>query len=198
MIEILDMQEENTLGFRVDGEMGKDELQNVFELFEKKVEKNGKVKFYTEITNFGINDLTADAVKADIKFWLTHPTILPNFEKVALVTDLSWVKKIFEVECALIPTLIGKSFPLTEKDEALEWLKTDQREAGRLDITYTEMVETSTIKFSSGFALGLLTAGLLSKKQRNTIGTAVLCGAVLAGIPLGLKVLNNNRQLLKK
>ncbi len=198
MIEILDMQEENTLGFRVDGEMGKDELRNVFGLFESKVEESGKVKFYTEITDFSIKDITAEAIKADIKFWLKHPTLLPNCEKVALVTDLNWVKKIFEVECALIPTLVGKSFSLTEKDEASEWLKTDQREASRLDFTYRELVETSTLKFAGGFALGLLTAGLLNNNQRKAIGTAMMCGAVLAGIPLGLKVLNNNRQLLNK
>lgn len=198
MINVLDMKDEGVLGFKVDGKIEKSDLQNVFKLIEDKSESNGKMKFYMEIKDFGIQDLTADAIKEDLKFWFKHPGILPNFEKVALVTDKKWVEKIFEIECALIPTLEGKSFSTEEKYMALDWLKTDQREASRVDLTFTELVETSTLKFAGGFALGLLTAGLFREKQRRNVGGAILLGTIAAGIPLGIKVLNNNRQLLDK
>lgn len=198
MIEILDMKNENTLGFKFNGTIEKDDLQTVFKSFEEKMQNNGKVKFYTEISDVDLSDFKTEAIKEDIKFWFKHPGMIPNFEKVALVTDSNWIKKLFAVECALIPTMEGKSFSFDEKEAAEEWLKTDQREQSRLDITFSELAETSTLKFASGFAIGLLTAGLFSSKQRKTIGTAVMLGTLAAGIPLGIKVLNNNRQLLSE
>ncbi len=198
MIEIMDMNTENTLGFKVNGRIEKDDLQDVFKSFEEKMQNNGKVKFYTEISDVGLSDFTAEALKEDIKFCFKHPGMLPNFEKVALVTGSNWIKKVFAVECALIPTLEGKSFSFDEKEAAIEWLKTDQRAESRLDITFSEFAETSTLKFASGFAIGLLTAGLFGRNQRKTIGAAVMLGTLAAGIPLGIKMLNNNRQLLSE
>ena len=60
----------------------------------------------------------------------------------------------------------------------------------------TKLAETSTLKFAGGFALGMLTAGLLSTTQRTKLGKAIMIGTIAAGIPLGIKVINNNRQLL--
>lgn len=132
-----------------------------------------------------------------IRFWLKHPAMLFNFEKIALVTDSKWIKKIFEIECALIPTIEGKGFSVVEKYLALDWLKTDQRKKSRMDVTFAEFVETSTLKFASGFGIGLLAAGFFGDKQRRNIGFGVLAGTIFFGLPLGIKVLNNNRQLIK-
>lgn len=198
MIEILDINDKNILGYKIDGKIEKTDLQQVFSSLENKVKNNGKVKFYAEIKNFGAGDLTAEILKEDIKFWLEHPLIIPNIAKAVVVTDSDWIKTMFDVECALIPTLEGESFSFGEEEKALEWLRTDQREASRLDITFAELAETSTLKFAGGFALGLLTAGLFTEKQRKKIAAAILLGSFAAGIPLGLKVLNNNRQLLGK
>lgn len=60
----------------------------------------------------------------------------------------------------------------------------------------SEFAETATLKAAEGFALGLLTASLFSRKQRKNIGLAVMVGAVAVGIPVGIRVLNNNRILV--
>lgn len=196
MIEILDFEDADILGFRVDGKIEKADLDRVFDLLVEKAGESEKVKFYAEIGNFGIGDLSAGAFKEDIRFWFRHPGILPNINKVVLVTDSKWIGKAFDIECLLIPTLDGKRFSLAGKEKALAWLRADQRAAGRLDITAGELFETSVLKFAGGFALGLLTAGLLGRRERRAVGAAVMFGAAAAGIPLGLRVLNNNRQLL--
>lgn len=170
MIKILDMKDENILGFKVDGKIEKDDLQDVFKLMEKKAGNNGKVQFYAEIKGFGLNDFSMEALKEDIKFWFKHPGIIPSIDKAALVTDMKWIEKAFDVECALIPTLTGESFSSDKKDEALEWLKTDQREPSRMDLTFSELAETSMLKFAGGFALGLLTAGLIGKSDDRGFG----------------------------
>ena len=89
-----------------------------------------------------------------------------------------------------------QNFFFDEKDAALEWLKTDQRAGKRMDLTFGEFAETNILKVGGGFALGLLAASFLGKKTRKNIGKAVLVGTVAAGIPLGIKVLNNNRKLV--
>lgn len=147
MIEVLEKKDENTSGLFVNGTIEKNNVKQVFELIEKNAGSHRKLKFYIKIGESGITDLSLDAVKEDIKFWFRHPVILPNFEQVALVPDKEWVKKIFDIECASIPTLEGESFSPDQKDEAIKWLKTDQREASRVNLTFSELVESSILKF---------------------------------------------------
>lgn len=196
MIEFLEMPAGNILGFRVEGPIDKEDVRRTFDLLVGETDRRGRMQMYAEIEGFDVRDISADAVREDIRLWLKHPELLPQIEKAALVTDAGWIRKIFDVECFLIPTLEGRSFGPGGRDRALRWLMTDQREPERLDITFSELVETSVLKFAGGFALGLLTAGLFGSRQRKAVGTAVLTGAVAGGIPLGLKVLNNNRRLL--
>ncbi len=197
MFEVLKMRDTNTLGFKVDGRVEKTDVQEIYRLLEERSAEQGKIKFYAEIEHFGFDDFSMDALKEDIRLFLKHPGLVPNIAKVALVTDSRLIGKAFDLECALIPTLEGESFSLNKKDEALEWLKTDQREPNRLDITFSELAQISTLKFAAGIALGLLTAGLFSGRKRKNLGSAIMFGTFAAGIPFGIKVLNNNRHLLK-
>ena len=61
---------------------------------------------------------------------------------------------------------------------------------------FRELARNNVLKVAGGFALGLLAANLMGKKTRKNVGKAVLVGSVAAGIPLGIKVLNNNRKLV--
>ena len=132
----------------------------------------------------------------EFKYLYKNPAIIANMEKAAVVSDIEWLNKTASVEFALIPTLTGKIFSFDEKDAAFEWLKTDQRAGKRMDLTFSELAQTNMLKVGGGFALGLLAASFMGKKTRKNIGKAVLVGSVAAGIPLGIKVLNNNRKLV--
>ncbi|MCB1023382.1 MAG: STAS/SEC14 domain-containing protein, partial [Acidobacteria bacterium] len=136
MIKILEMDDVHTLGFRVDGKLDRADVKRIFDSFEKSLREKEDIKIYMEIENTNLGDISAGAYKEDIKFWLRHPALLPYFRKAALVTDSAWIERIFAIECALIPTLEGEGFPFEEKDEALKWLRTDQRAESRMDITY--------------------------------------------------------------
>jgi len=197
MIELLEMNTENTLGYRIDGEINKADMKRVFDVIEQKMETSGQLNFYAEVKNLNVAEVSPDALFEELRRLIRHPSTLVNFKKGVLVTDIHWLKKAFEVECRLIPTMTGKSFSFGEEEDALEWLRTDQREGKRLDITFEEMVETSALKVAGGFALGLLTAGLMNRSQRKAVSLGVLAGTVLAGLPLAIKVLNNNRQLFE-
>ena len=196
MIEILEMNDEKTVGFSVDGRIEAADIERVFNAVKAAADRNGKVKMYAEVRDFNLGDVSREAWKEDIRLWLRNPGIIPQIGKAALVTDAQWIRTAFDIECALIPTLTGKGFSFDEKEEAMEWLRADQRAGSRLDITLSELAETATLKAAGGFALGLLTASLFGEKRRKSIGKAVLIGAYVVGIPLAIKVLNNNRRLL--
>ncbi len=198
MIELLDLNAEDTFGYRVDGKVDKADMELAYDEIEKKMETAGKVNFYAEVKSLNVKDVSSEAIMEEFRRLIRHPSILVNIGKGVLVTDIPWLKKAFEIECALIPTMTGKSFSFGEEALALDWLRTDQREGKRLDITVDEMVETTVLKAAGGFALGLLVANLLGPKQRKVVGMGIMAGAFLAGLPLAIKVLNNNRQLISE
>lgn len=196
MIEILQTGDENIFGLSIEGRVEADDVERVFGAMKGAGGDDGKLRFYVEARNVGVTDISAEAVKEDLRWWLRNPGFISRMEKAVLVTDSRWLKRLFQVECALIPTLTGKAFSSAEKAEAMEWLRADQRAASRIDLTLSELVETATLKAAGGFALGLLLADLFSRAQRKRIAGAILLVGFAAGIPLGIKVLNNNRRLL--
>ena len=196
MIEIIDLTDENIFGLRTDGKFDANDVKGVFEGLAEKVEGKGKFKLYYEIRDLDLSGVSKDMFVEEFKYLYKNPAIIANMEKAAVVTDVEWLKKVVRAEFALIPTLTGKIFSYGEKDEAFEWLKTDRRAGKRLDLTFGELAQNNMLKVGGGFALGLLAASFFGKKTRKNVGKAVLVGTVAAGIPLGIKVLNNNRNLL--
>jgi hypothetical protein len=198
MIEIINTFDNDIVGFRFDGGIHEDDMQRFYDALEAKMVDNKKVMVYAEVKSISLGDITWEAIKEETKRLLNHPAILANLAKAVVVTDQSWVKSEFALECALLPTLEGKSFSFGEEDKAVEWLRTDQRKGLRLDLTESEMTQVAFFKSAAGFGLGLMAASLFSKKQSRNLGLGVLFGSVLLSLPISLKVLNNNRQLLEK
>jgi hypothetical protein len=123
--------------------------------------------------------------------------MMTSLEKAVMVSDQGWLRKIFTLEMALIPTINGKAFTQDNADEALEWLRKDHRAASQMDLVFSEFIEYGTLKAVGGFGIGLLAADMLSSSSRRKVGLAMLAGGIIVGIPMGLRVLNNNRKLLR-
>ncbi|MFV0388880.1 MAG: STAS/SEC14 domain-containing protein [Pyrinomonadaceae bacterium] len=196
MIEILDLFNDDIFGIRLNGDFTKQDVDSVLRELRLRAENRERISIYYEIENLDLRNLTREMLFDDIKFLFKYPEIIPKFQKAALVTDLGWVKKIFAVETSLIPTFTGKSFYLKQKPEALGWLENDGREDLRLDLTAPEFVQFGAVKGLGGLGLGLLAANYLRKSDRKTIGIIALGAGIALGLPLALKVLNNNRKLL--
>ncbi|HJS50484.1 MAG TPA: STAS/SEC14 domain-containing protein [Pyrinomonadaceae bacterium] len=198
MIEVINTFDNRIVGFRFDGGINRDDMERFYDALEAKMENDQKVKVYAEVKSLSLGNITWDAIKEETRRLLNHPAILANLAKAVVVTDLPWVKREFAVETALLPTLEGKSFSFGEEDKAVEWLRADQRASQRLDLTESEMTQVAFFKSAAGFGLGLLAAGLFTKEQRRNLGLGVLLGSVIFSLPISIKVLNNNRQLLGK
>ncbi|MDQ2686246.1 MAG: STAS/SEC14 domain-containing protein [Armatimonadota bacterium] len=192
MLETLNLPDDNILGFRMDGSLEPADVQRAFAALEPQLKSRRKVRVYMEVGDFSMRE-SAAALWEDFKTWLTHPGLVGHIEKAALVTDEAWLKTVFTAECALIPTLTGTSFGAHEKSSALAWLRSEDSAPGGLSLTLAQWAELGALKAAGGFALGLLVAARWSGERRQKIGWAVLLGAIVAGLPLGLHLLNRLR-----
>ena len=50
-------------------------------------------------------------------------SLIGKFDKCAVLSDTAWIRTAAEIEGAVIPTLEIKSFPLTDKKAAEDWLE---------------------------------------------------------------------------
>ena len=198
MLETIHTFDKDIVGFRLDGGVDKSEMERCYDDIEAKMVPGEKYMLYAEVKSISLRDVTWEAIKEEFRRIIKNPSILTNLSKAVLVTDIDWIKKEFAVECALMPTLEGASFSFGEEDKAVEWLKTDQRAGERLDLIMSELDQMALAKTAAGFGLGMLAASFFSRGQRRTIGLAALLGSIVVGLPVGIKILNNNRQLLDK
>ena len=196
MIEILDFQDENILGFRFEGEIEKSDIRRVWEELEEKLETGKNLRFYVEGGDFRLTDISMDALVEDFRLWLKNPGAITKMERAALVTDQKWLRTIADVEFSLIPTLAGGTFSFAEKDRAMEWLKSDEPEPDEVNIKLAELVEVGLLRSLAGIGIGLLAANLIKGKSRTALGLSLFFGSVAVGVPVGMKVLKKNKRLL--
>jgi len=198
MIETTDFIGENIIGLKINGRFTAEDVARVFRQISSKFEDFPRIRLFYEVTDFDIRDVTFDIISEEFAYLFNHPGLMASLEKAVMVTDQSWLRKIFTVEMALIPTITGKAFTKDQADEALEWLRKDHRAASQMDLVFSEFIEYGTLKALGGFGIGLLAADLLSSSSRRKLGLAALGGGILIGIPMGIRVLNNNRRLINK
>ena len=196
MIEILDMNDANIFGLRLDGKLELGDIRRVLDELDERMKNRQRIRLYYEIEDMNFGDISLKMIEEEFRWLFRHPGFIPQMEKAVLVTDIGWLRNAFAVEAALIPTLTGKSFSLDEKTDALAWLRKDHRAEGQLDIVFPELFRFGTVKGLAGFGLGLLAADYLSRTERKKVGLVALAGGFVLGVPLAIKFLNNNRKFL--
>lgn len=196
MIKILDFEDKEILGYSFEGKIETEDVKRVWKNLEKKITNGGQVRIYAEARDWRVSDISKDALVEDFKLWLRHPGIIGKIEKAAFVTDQKWLRTFFDVECSLIPTLEGEAFPFAEKEQAMEWLKSDQPEFDEVNIKWAELIEIGLLRSLAGIGIGLLAADLFSKKSRRAVGWSLFLGSIAVGAPIGIKFLKKNRGLI--
>lgn len=107
--------------FEVNGEVKADDYRNIIlPVLAAQQKKYDQIKMVyilnTDISNYSVGALFEDGITA-LKF-------IKNWKKVALVSDHEKVNSSLEFVFKLLPGKY-KSFPLSQKDEAIEWAKSD-------------------------------------------------------------------------
>lgn len=196
MIEIMDIDDDRIVGWRVDGRIDKADIDRIYSELARVTKDGGKVRMYIETGDFHLTDVSKEAMWEDLSSAFKHPRVVSRIEKIALVSDQVWVKGMMDIELALIPTMSGANFMPHQKERALMWLKSDQGSPSLLglpshmDLSRTEVINLGALKAAGGFAVGLIAGAGMGRKQGKIIGFAVLLGVLAVGLPWGIGLLD--------
>jgi len=104
--------------FTVDGKMDELGMSTVYSILKNKT-SDSKIKLMAIIEDFD----GFDNVKTLFQGLKVDLAAIGNIEKYAIATDKKWVQKMGPVGDFLTPGMPMKVFPLSEKDNAVAWLK---------------------------------------------------------------------------
>jgi len=110
----------NRLDIELSGKLNAEEMKVALDELVSKSKniENGKMLY--DVVNFHLPSLNAIAIE-----FSRLPSMLgfiKKFDRAAVLTDKSWLKKVSEFEGALIPGLEIKAFDRDQKKEAEAWL----------------------------------------------------------------------------
>lgn len=117
----LGLKYENTLAYRWEGDFDKEAFDRAMNEFLPEMKSRDRFNIYIEVVDIG--GLDANAVWKDVKFYATNAKELAKkIDKIALVTDNSWLKNLAETSYKLIPGIELKAYHLKEQEVAREWV----------------------------------------------------------------------------
>ncbi len=110
----------NRVDIELRGKLDSEEMRIALDELVKKSEniKNGRMLY--EIVDFHIPSL--GAIVIELTRLPVMLGLMKKFERVALLTDASWLKKAGELEGLLFPGLEIKAFSRVQRSEAEDWL----------------------------------------------------------------------------
>lgn len=120
MIEVLTLEQDDTLGIRMSGEIRSGDYDLIIPLLEKKIEAHGRVNLYCEME--ALDEVEPKAIWKDLKFDIKH---FNDFRKVALLGDKQWLQ--WGAKFAKpFTTAEVKYFDKKERQEAINWLQVEE------------------------------------------------------------------------
>src|SRR5690606_8125447 len=122
MLHKLDFEEEHVAGFRWEGKFDDKGFKQSLVQFLPELKMRPRLNIYAEIVN--LSEVEAKALWEEVKFDVQNFRELQNkIEKVALVTDMSWIRTMAEASSAVIPGIRLKAFKFDEAEAARTWVK---------------------------------------------------------------------------
>lgn len=120
MIEIIKSRD-GIIALKVIGKLMRDEMMQVSDLVERSLAEHEKTHIFCEIEDYSGFDLTA------LGEYLPHARKmlgqLDRFGRVAVVSDIAWMRWATRIESALLPHMTYETFTADERDSALAWVE---------------------------------------------------------------------------
>lgn len=121
MIERLSGFPDNVCAFVCHGHVTREDYTTVLvPAVQAAFENHDKVRLYYE-TGPDFSGIDPSAVWQDTAVGMSH---FFDWERIAVVTDVDWIKKPFEFFTFLIPAQM-KVFPSTQAEDARKWIVSD-------------------------------------------------------------------------
>jgi len=120
MIDFLESPAD-VIAVRIEGRLSQPELMETVERIEGALADNPKTHIYAEIADYHGFDWTAfgEYLPRALKMLGRRE----RFGRIAIVTDLAWIRWASRLESALIPGLSYETFRMDERAQALAWVE---------------------------------------------------------------------------
>ena len=120
MLEYLDSAAD-VIAVRIEGKLSRDELMGIVDRLERAFAANEKTHIFVEIADYHGFDWSA------LGEYLPHAFRMlgqrEKFGRIAIVSDLGWIRWASRVESALIPGLSYETYMMDEREQALAWVE---------------------------------------------------------------------------
>jgi hypothetical protein len=122
MLHKIEFEEEHVAGFRWEGKFDEKAFKQSLVQFIPELQMRSKLNLYCEVVN--LTEVEAKAIWEEIKFDVRNFSDLQSkIEKVALVTDMSWMRTAAEASSTVVPGISLKAFKFEEAEAAKMWIK---------------------------------------------------------------------------
>lgn len=118
LTEITDVGIDAVIGYRINGRINVDDIGNIKRLIEDKIQRHPKLRVYVEVIN--LDGISFEALVDDLKLAFKH---YDKFERKAVVTDKKWIQTLSPIAGRFFPGIEVKCYSFTDRDKALEWIK---------------------------------------------------------------------------
>lgn len=121
MLQKLDFSNDKVVAFSWEGKFDKQAFENAMAEFVPELKTRKNFNLYMEMHS--LEGMEAKAVWEDVKFGFNNmPELMEKVDKVAFVTDKSWMKNLAEISYKMVPGIELKSFSFDDKKAARDWV----------------------------------------------------------------------------
>ena len=121
MIETIPFEDERILGFRISGKVELEDLLPVMDRLNNLLSREVPLRGYVEVADF--DGVSAEALWKDLSYALKHfRALATRFERVAIVTDRPWIKRLAKVESLMMPGTEERIFDPEDAVDAQRWI----------------------------------------------------------------------------
>jgi len=111
----------DVIAVKIEGRLSRDELMGIVDRLERALAANEKTHIYAEISDYHGFEWTALGEYLPHAFGLLGQR--EKFGRIAIVSDLGWIRWASRVESALIPGLSYETYLMNEREQALAWVE---------------------------------------------------------------------------
>lgn len=119
MIEMIPVENEQLVAYRVEGSVTEEDFERVASALEDRMESGEPVRLYAEIAS--LKGMTMDALASNLAFGAKHATDIGKLDRAAVVAREDWIRTLVGIEDTVLPNVEMKAFPMQDKDRAMAW-----------------------------------------------------------------------------
>jgi len=121
MLHKIDLGSEKAMGFRWEGKYDEKGVKQSILQFLPELQSRAKMNVYLEIQE--ISDVEARALWDELKFEVKNfKQLTDKIDKIAVVTDESWLRTISEGSSFVLPGIKVKAFTMAESQAGKTWV----------------------------------------------------------------------------